>query len=99
MENRVLFGDIIWSLDRNSMSEHSSSYLVIENGAVEGVYESLPERFKSFPLDDWSGKIIIPGMCDLHVHAPQYQYRGLWMDMELLDWLNGHEGVTAEVIQ
>lgn len=90
MENRVLFGDIIWSLDRNSMSEHSSSYLVIENGAVEGVYESLPERFKSFPLDDWSGKIIIPGMCDLHVHAPQYQFRGLWMDMELLDWLNGH---------
>ena len=27
-------------------------------------------------------------MMDLHVHGSQYQYRGLGMDMELLDWLN-----------
>ena len=24
---------------------------------------------------------------DLHVHAPQYSYRGLGMDLELLEWL------------
>ena len=27
-------------------------------------------------------------MTDLHVHAPQYSFRGLGMDLELLDWLN-----------
>ena len=27
-------------------------------------------------------------MTDLHVHAPQFAFRGLGMDMELLEWLN-----------
>ncbi|MGN0907488.1 MAG: amidohydrolase family protein [Bullifex sp.] len=90
MEDRVLFGDIIWSSDRSTFSQFCSSYLVIENGKVAGVFKDLPERFRHFRIDDWSGKIIIPGMSDLHVHAPQYQYRGLWMDMELLDWLDQH---------
>ena len=27
-------------------------------------------------------------MTDLHVHAPQFSFRGLGMDMELLEWLN-----------
>ena len=31
--------------------------------------------------------MIMPGCVDLHVHAPQYSYRGLGMDMELLEWL------------
>ena len=29
-------------------------------------------------------------MTDLHVHAPQYTFRALGMDLELLDWLNVH---------
>lgn len=35
-------------------------------------------------------KLIIPGMTDLHVHGPQYAFRGLGMDLELLDWLNAN---------
>ena len=30
---------------------------------------------------------MLPGMVDLHLHAPQYAYRGLGMDLELLEWL------------
>lgn len=33
-------------------------------------------------------QLIIPGFTDLHLHAPQYAYRGTGMDLELLDWLN-----------
>ena len=29
-----------------------------------------------------------PGLTDLHLHAPQYSFRGMGMDLELLDWLN-----------
>ena len=29
-------------------------------------------------------------MVDLHIHAPQYAFRGLGMDCELLDWLDRH---------
>ena len=90
MDDRVLFGDVIWVGENNTFNEHRASYLVFEDGKVEGVYKDLPEGFRHFRLDDWSGRLIIPGLCDLHVHAPQYQYRGLWMDMELLDWLNQH---------
>jgi len=31
--------------------------------------------------------MIIPGLVDLHTHAPQYAFRGMGMDLELLEWL------------
>ena len=38
-------------------------------------------------VEHYGDRIIVPGFVDLHVHAPQYAFRGLGMDMELLDWL------------
>ena len=37
---------------------------------------------------DHGDALIFPGMVDLHVHAPQYAFRGTSMDLELMDWLN-----------
>ena len=51
------------------------------------VYGKLPDDAKDLPLHDYTGKLVMPGMVDLHIHAPQYAYRGLGADMELLDWL------------
>ena len=48
----------------------------------------LPERFAGLPVTDVGDRLILPGFCDLHVHAPQFSYRGLGMDLELIDWLN-----------
>lgn len=62
-------------------------YLVCENGRVAGVFEKLPESYAGVDVTDFEDKIIIPGLVDLHVHAPQYAYRGLGMDLELLPWL------------
>jgi hypothetical protein len=31
--------------------------------------------------------LILPGMVDLHLHAPQYRFAGLGMDLPLLQWL------------
>ena len=42
---------------------------------------------KNVPVEDMGDQLILPGLTDLHVHAPQYSFRGLGMDMELLDWL------------
>ncbi len=61
---------------------------VNENGLVEGVYEQLPEQFKSAEVIDFGDKLLVPAMNDLHVHAPQYRNHGIAMDMELLPWLN-----------
>lgn len=65
-------------------------YVVCEAGKSAGVYETLPERYADFPCMDYGEKMIIPGLVDLHVHAPQYTFRGLGMDLELIDWLDTH---------
>lgn len=63
-------------------------YLVCADGMVQGIYPELPQQFCGIPVEDMGDRIIIPGLTDLHVHAPQYSFRGLGMDLELLDWLN-----------
>ena len=45
-------------------------------------------RFSGIPVRDTGNSLIIPGLVDLHLHAPQYAFRGMHMDLELLDWLN-----------
>jgi guanine deaminase len=37
---------------------------------------------------DFGRCLIIPGLVDLHLHAPQYAIRGMGMDLELIPWLN-----------
>ena len=88
MRNYVIKGDICYSKSRSEFCIVENGYAVCENGVCAGVYEKLPEKYEAFPCYDYEHKIIIPGLVDLHVHAPQYPFRGLAMDMELIDWLN-----------
>ena len=88
MNNFVLKGDIIYSKNKNLVSENPNSYLVCIDGKSEGVYKTLPSKYKKLKLYDYTGKLIIPGLIDLHLHAPQYSFIGLHMDLKLLDWLN-----------
>ncbi len=83
----VLKGDIAFSEERDSLKVVENGYLVCENGVCAGVFESLPEMYKHLPVEDFSCKLIIPGLVDLHLHAPQFAYRGTGMDLELMDWL------------
>lgn len=86
----VLKGHILDSETPQSIRCHSDSYLVCEKGRVAGVFSSLPTQYAAYPLTDWGDRLIIPGLVDLHLHAPQYSFSGLYMDLELLDWLNRH---------
>jgi len=65
-------------------------FLVCENGLCAGVFDALPERYAGIPVSDYTGRLIIPGMSDLHLHAPQYSYCGTAMDLELLEWLDNY---------
>lgn len=64
-----------------------NAYAVCETGISQGVFAQLPEQYAHFPVYDFTGKLIIPGLVDLHMHAPQYAFRGMGMDLELMDWL------------
>ena len=88
--NRILKGDIVYSQSETKLSSFRNGYLVIEGDRCRGVFEKIPEKFKDFPLEDYTGHLIIPGLVDLHLHAPQYTFRSVGMDLELLEWLNRH---------
>ncbi len=84
----ALKGDILYAGPNKALTARQNALLLCENGTVAGIFDELPARFAAVPLADYSGSLIIPGLVDLHLHAPQYAFRGLGMDLELLDWLN-----------
>lgn len=83
----ILKGNIVYSKNMEEFSVSERSYLVCRDGAVEGIYQTLPFKLGGYPIRDYGDCLIIPGLVDLHIHAPQYSFRGLGMDMELLEWL------------
>ncbi|MCL2270590.1 MAG: amidohydrolase family protein, partial [Treponema sp.] len=88
--NFVIQGDICWSKDQNTLITMPDSFLVCVEGKSAGAFSRLPEGFAALPLVKNCGKLVVPGLVDLHAHAPQFAFRGLGMDLELLDWLNSH---------
>ena len=83
----ILRGNIVYSKNQKELNICEHGYLVCRDGQVEGVYQTLPFRMGGNPIHDHGDCLIIPGLVDLHIHAPQYSFRGLGMDMELLEWL------------
>ncbi|WP_394923764.1 amidohydrolase family protein [uncultured Robinsoniella sp.] len=81
-------GNIIYSTSLDQLVIIENGYVVCENGISQGAYENLPERFRGIQVKDYGDRLVIPGLVDLHMHAPQYGLRGFGMDLELLDWLN-----------
>ena len=84
----ALKGTICFSTDQSHLSLYENSYVICEKGRCAGVFPEIPERFSGIPVRDTGNSLIIPGLVDLHLHAPQYAFRGMHMDLELLDWLN-----------
>ncbi len=86
----ILKGNICYAKIKDEISVADQGYLVCCRGISHGVYPVVPEKYQNLPVIDHQDMLIIPGMSDLHVHAPQYPFRGLGMDLELLEWLNTH---------
>lgn len=84
----ALKGDILYSKSLDKVSQNANSYLVCSNGKCEGIFKKLPAKYKGIKVYDYTGYLIIPGLIDMHLHAPQYIFIGLHMDLKLLDWLN-----------
>lgn len=87
MDIKVIKGDIATSIDRFNIKTVDNGYIVVEDGICKGVFEEVPDKYKNIEVTDYGDCLIMPGLSDLHVHASQYQYRGLGMDLNLLEWL------------
>ena len=84
----VVRGQVCQSASPDRLECTENGYVPVLEGRAQGVFRELPERFAGLPLTDFGDRLLIPGMSDLHLHASQFAFRGLGMDMELLDWLN-----------
>ena len=85
--NLILKGNICHTPEKDSLVIRENAYVVCEEGRCRGVFDGIPEAYAGMDVVDCSGKLILPGMVDLHTHAPQFAYRGTGMDEELMDWL------------
>ena len=86
----VIKGNICHTKNSKELDLHENSYVVCVDGLSKGVFDILPEEYATLPLYNYGDALIFPGMVDLHVHAPQFAFRGMCMDLELIDWLNSY---------
>ncbi|MDO4272753.1 MAG: amidohydrolase family protein [Eubacteriales bacterium] len=84
----ALKGTVCYNESPEKLSITENGYLVCENGVCAGVFTNLPEKYNGIPCRDVGDCLIIPGLTDLHLHAPQYSFRSIGMDLELLEWLD-----------
>ena len=89
-QNFILKGNILYSKTPTELSVTDQGFLVCCDGLSQGVFPVIPENYTHLPVIDCKDHLIIPGMTDLHLHAPQYPFRAIGMDMELLEWLETH---------
>ena len=73
--NFILKGDICWSRDPQNLNTAAGAFLICADGKSAGVFPGIPPEYSGFPLIDHTGSMIIPGLVDLHTHAPQFAGR------------------------
>jgi guanine deaminase len=84
---KLIKGDIVEAKRFGEPNIVENGYIATDDGVITGLFSELPERYKNAPLDDYTGKLVLQGFCDMHLHGPQYPMLGMGMDLPLLDWL------------
>ncbi|MBK5201637.1 MAG: amidohydrolase family protein [Spirochaetaceae bacterium] len=88
MNSFIIKGTFVHTLTKEKFEIKKDSYLVVIDNKVINIFDEKPKQYSQLELIDYTGKLIIPGLIDLHVHASQYRFRSSGMSLELLDWLN-----------
>lgn len=88
MQNTVLRGKLYHCVG-DSFQFFDDGLLVIENGKIKelGPFKDLSKRHPKFI--DYSGKFILPGFIDTHIHYPQTEMVGSY-GSQLLEWLENY---------
>lgn len=82
--------------DNPAKNENAYEYiedglLIVENGRIQklGKYVDLKATVSEDVITDYSGKLIVPGFVDTHVHYPQTEMIASYGE-ELLQWLTNY---------
>lgn len=90
MTTTILKGTIISAPELGRLDITENGCLVAVDGIIEGIYDTLPEKYAGCPIEDCGSGLILQSFTDMHLHAPQYPMLGMGMDLPLLDWLNAY---------
>ena len=75
-------GTLVFTAQRDQFTIMEDAYLVCDGKKVAGTYSALPEQYRQIKVLDASGKFVIPGTCDIHVHASQAPFQGIGQNIE-----------------
>ena len=65
---RILKGDFIYSKSQTELEMIKDGFLLANEEEIIDLYTELPKEYKEERIEDYTGKLIIPGFTDLHVH-------------------------------
>jgi guanine deaminase len=102
---RAFRGSILHCLDDPGASVSGTAIeffedgiLVVENGRVTQLGHAsslLPQLPAGIDIADYSGKLIVPGFIDVHIHCPQTDMIAAYGE-QLLDWLERYTFPTEQ---
>lgn len=87
-------GDLFYFID--SPFESTAPYCFVENGGLlvengeikqTGLFDALRKDFPEATVIDYSGRLIMPGFIDAHIHFPQSEMVGMY-GKQLNEWLD-----------
>lgn len=79
-------GTIAFTAQRDKFTIVENAYLVCQGQRVAGVYQTLPAACQKIPVLDMGARFVLPGTCDLHVHASQFAFQGMGQNIENGKW-------------
>lgn len=91
-------GPTLYKGDIFSFCSSRNDYLWLENGALlvadgkvirTGDYTTLREQYPEVQVVDYTGRTLMPGLIDSHLHFPQCAMIGMF-GKQLMDWLNDY---------
>lgn len=82
-------GDPFYGSELESVRYIADGLLVVKEGTIVdfGEYTQLAEKYGGVAIADYSGKLILPGLIDTHIHYPQFEMIAAYGE-QLLEWLN-----------
>lgn len=77
-----------------TLDDHDSIFdttdIAIEKDTIIEIGTNLQEKYLCSHHLDASGKLVMPGLINTHIHAAMTLFRGLADDLTLMDWLQNH---------
>jgi guanine deaminase len=103
---RIVRGRVLSFVDEPRLASAAAMEMIedgavlIEHGRIAGVGESqaILQRAPGVPVDDHSGRILLPGFIDTHIHYPQTRVIASY-GAQLLEWLQKYTFVEEQKLR